>query len=98
MRAITVIQFQGGRNRCGACPIGVCYSAACQMAFATNGGRDQWHLGHLAAGTFGMWDKWHLGHMALAQQHVGQMAFTKWHLGQVALVQENNIWIICSML
>ena len=69
------------------------------MAFATNGGRDQWHLGHLAGGTFGMWDKWHLvGHMALAQQHVEQMAFTKWHLGQVALVQENNIWIICSML
>ena len=68
------------------------------MAFATNGGRDLWHLGHLVAGTFGMWDKWHLGHMALAQQHVGQMAFTKWHLGQVALVQENNIWIICSML
>ena len=52
----------------------------------------------MALGTFGMWDKWHLGHMALAQQHVGQMAFTKWHLGQVALVQENNIWIICSML
>ena len=68
------------------------------MALRTFGGRDQWHLGHLAAGTFGMWDKWHLGHMALAQQHVGQMTFTKWHLGQEALVQENNIWIICSML
>ena len=68
------------------------------MALRTFGGRDQWHLRHLAAGTFGMWDKWHLGHMALTQQHVGQMAFTKWHLGQVALVQENNIWIICSML
>ena len=68
------------------------------MALRTFGGRDQRHLGHLAAGTFGMWDKWHLGHMALAQQHVRQMAFTKWHLGQVALVQENNNWIICSML
>ena len=44
------------------------------MALRTFGGRDQPHLGHMAAGTFGMWDKWHLGHMALAQQHVRQMA------------------------
>ena len=88
--ARTNLQTDKGTELNGASPNGVRPCSVCHMALIPYGGRDKWHLAHLAAATFGICPIWHLVQMACPIWHLDQMAcnpngtWTIWHVDHLA--------------